>query len=87
MEKMKIAESDPNGFVLNSRGAYPAICIITGLHFHDTDPVCSLDIDWVCKGRYTNGQRKKLVARTIRSLLQAIVADERKKSHIHKGTQ
>lgn len=80
MEKMKIVASSADGFTLSSRGQYPAIAVITDTKFHETEPLVSVCIDWVSKGSYTNGQRKKMVARTMVSLLRSIVASERRKA-------
>lgn len=80
MEKMRIEPMDKSedGFILTSRGKYPAICILNHLRFHDTDPVVQMDIDWVSKGGYTNRQRKKMVARTINGLLRYMLYCKRR---------
>ncbi len=78
MEKMKIKAigETSDGFKFISRGRYPAICLVNNLRFHETEPVVNLEIDWICKGGYTNLQRKKMVQRTINGLLRYIVRSE-----------
>lgn len=58
---------------------YPALCKISNLRFHETKSVLQLNIDWINKGSYTNGQRKKLVARTIAKFLRNIIMREKYK--------
>ena len=83
MEKMRISDIDigddsGSGFIMTSRGRYPAICNISNIHFLDDEPVVQAKLDWIAKGKYTNGQRKKMVARTLSHILRTIVASERK---------
>jgi hypothetical protein len=78
-----VGEKSGDGFWLVSKDKIqPAICKITDLRFHDTDPLLHMVIDWVNVGSYTNGQRKKLVARTlVRTLRRAARHERNKRKH------
>jgi len=69
-----VGEKSDDGLMLISRDRYnPAICKITDLRFHDTEPLLQMAIDWINTGSYTNGQRKKLLTRTlVRALRRAV---------------
>ncbi len=88
MEKMKIKslEDSSEGFKLISKGKYPAICLLNHIRFHDTEPMVNMEIDWICKGGYSNLQRKKMVQRTINGLLRYIVRSERQRQRKEKST-
>lgn len=86
MKTMRISIYDENvkdGFLLISRDkTQPAICKISGLKFHDTEPLLQMSIDWINKGSYTNGQRKKLVTRTlVRALRRMVRYETRRRLH------
>ena len=76
-------EKSGDGFWLVSKDKHqPAICKITDLRFHDTKPLLHMVIDWVNVGSYTNGQRKKLVARTlVRALRRMVRYETQKRKH------
>jgi len=83
MKTMRISmfgEKSEDGLMLVSKDRrQPAICKITDLRFHDTEPLLHMAIDWINKGSYTNGQRKKLVTRTLVRALRRMVRYERNK--------
>lgn len=77
MRKLKLLGVDEGKFMFSSNGTKPSICYIWDMHFPDVGNVMNLQIDWVVKGHYSNGQRKKMVKRTITSLLRKIVTDHK----------
>lgn len=84
MERMRIEAIENDRFILISRGSYPAVCRIDNLQFSELHPVLLMGIDWICKGGYTNGQRKKMVARTMKYLLISIVSHKKQLLKLQK---
>ena len=72
MLKMKIVPQGEN-LLLVRLGKAHCSCIIGNLKFHDIEPVVSMSIDWIDRGNVTNLQRKKMVKRTINSVLRLAV--------------
>lgn len=72
MEKMRASLEDENSqdIILVSRGKNPAKCVVSDMKFHDTDSAINMNVVWINKGTISNGQRKKMLARTIRSILK-----------------
>ena len=83
MRVSMVSEKSDDGFWLVSKDKhYPAICKITKLRFHNTDPFLHMAIDWINVGSYTNKQRKKLVTRTlVRLLRRAVRYETQKRKH------
>jgi hypothetical protein len=80
MHKMKITleGEDYVHYILTSRGKDPAKCVIGNLRIHEDEPVLQFNLDWINKGKYSNYQRKKMVARTLVRLLKATAAHKMK---------
>jgi hypothetical protein len=86
MQKMKVTGVNPDGsFNLEAIKDATCKCTISNLRFHTSDPVMNLEVVWHNKGKYTNGQRKKLLARTVVSLLRSAVEHQKKLDKHSKG--
>lgn len=68
--------SEEDVFTLTSADSTPCVCNIWNLHFHESKPQLRLSIIWISKGSYTNLQRKKLVTRTLNSILRAAMVQQ-----------
>ena len=72
-------------FLLTSKDKQsPAICVVSNLKMDDIKSVICVDVDWINKGKYTNGMRKKLLARTMRKLITNALRDQIRQL-THKG--
>jgi hypothetical protein len=73
---------DRSQFLLVSKDKqFPAICVVSNLKMDDINSAVLFDIDWLNKGMYTNGMRKKLLARTMRKLITKALKDQIRKLH------
>lgn len=73
MQTMRIS-IEGSDYILTSRGQTPVKCVIANLKIDEHDPVLRFNVDWISKGKYSNYQCKKMVARTMVRLLKAAAA-------------
>lgn len=79
MRTMKIESvHDSKQFMFISKDKNnPAICVVDNINFHDTESFINCKFDIVNKGRYSKGKLKKMVARTIVSILRRIISEQK----------
>lgn len=70
---MKVDKLDGDIMVFTSGCKNPCRCGVSAVNFLGESPIVSMNVVWYSKGRYTNIQRKKMVSRTIISLIRMIV--------------
>lgn len=85
MKKFKIDSVDGPTMIFTSRGKNPCRVAISDIRFADQGPTVNMQVDWITMGRYTKGQSKKMLARTITSILRNIVAVEKRNNKHTKG--
>jgi hypothetical protein len=87
MEKMKVTGiNSSGGYELEASNSRSSCrCTISNLRLHDTEPMLSTEVVWHDKGTYTNGQRKKLLARTVVNLLRSAIEYHKRLDKHSKG--
>lgn len=68
---LHVPEDGP--IVFATRGKNPAVCKVSNIQLSDAAFSFYFEVDWIIKGSYTNRKRKKIIIRTMGSLLQRTV--------------
>lgn len=85
MEKLRVVDFGDNWFILESKKEPKCRCKVSNMRFHDTKSAVNMEVEWISKGNYTNGQRKKMLARTTVWLLRSAVEHQKKLDKHSKG--
>lgn len=85
MEKLRVVDFKDDWFILESKTDPKCRCKVSDIRLHDTKPTMNMEVEWISKGSYTNGQRKKMLARTVIGLLRSAVEHQKKLDKHSKG--
>lgn len=85
MEKLRVADFKNDWFILESKKEPRCRCKISDMRLHAIKPTMNMEVEWIDKGNYTNGQRKKMLARTVVGLLRTAVEHQKKLDKHSKG--
>lgn len=85
MEKLRVVGFKDDWLILESKKEPKCQCKVSNIRLHDTLPTMHMEVEWISKGKYTNGQRKKMLARTVVGLLRSAVEHQKKLNKHSKG--
>jgi len=74
MKTMRVTIDNNGNFVFVSKDTIkPVMCVVKDFELPENDQHLKFNVEWITKGKYTNGQCKKLLKRTIMKILRLAV--------------